>query len=148
MVEINSNSYKTMVDKLGKEYLYAECEYYNDVTYGKFTINKIGPELCKKEDENDSADENTDGIAKTDLVNKNGSEGETTGNDGNKSNDIVVNLFNYKDTLLNGVVFELTPCEAPSDDETFFALLPPAAAPIITITAITITTIGHFFFFI
>ena len=107
MVEINSNSYKTMVDKLGKEYLYAECEYYNDVTYGKFTINKIGPELYKKEDENDSADENTDGIANTDLVNKNGSEGETTGNDGNKSNDIVVNPFNYKDTLLNGVVFEL-----------------------------------------
>lgn len=29
MVEISSNSYKTMVDKLGKEYLYAECEYYN-----------------------------------------------------------------------------------------------------------------------
>lgn len=108
MVEINSNSYKTMVDKLGKEYLYAECEYYNDVTYGKFTINKIGPELCKKEEENDFADENTDGIANTDLVNKNCSEGETTGNDGNKSNDIVVNPFNYKDTLLNGVVFELT----------------------------------------
>ena len=108
MVEISSNSYKTMVDKLGKEYLYAECEYYNDVTYGKFTINKSGPELYKKEDENDSADENTDGIANTDLVNKNGSEGETTGNDGNKSNDIVVNPFNYKDTLLNGVVFELT----------------------------------------
>ena len=42
MVEISSNSYKTMVDKLGKEYLYAECEYYNDVTYGKFTINKSG----------------------------------------------------------------------------------------------------------
>ena len=78
MVEISSNSYKTMVDKLGKEYLYAECEYYNDVTYGKFTINKIGPELCKKE-----------------------------GNS-NKSNDIVVNPFNYKDTLLTGVVFELT----------------------------------------
>ncbi len=78
MVEINSNSYKTMVDKLGKEYLYAECEYYNDVTYGKFTINKTGPELCKKEDNS------------------------------NKSNDIVVNPFNYKDTLLNGVVFELT----------------------------------------
>lgn len=78
MVEINSNSYKTMVDKLGKEYLYAECEYYNDVTYGKFTINKTGPELCKKEDNS------------------------------NKSNDTVVNPFNYKDTLLNGVVFELT----------------------------------------
>ena len=78
MVEINSNSYKTMVDKLGKEYLYAECEYYNDVTYGKFVINKTGPELCKKDD------------------------------DGNMSNDITVNPFNYKDTLLNGVIFELT----------------------------------------
>ena len=33
MVEINSNSYKTMVDKLGKEYLYAECEYYNCLLY-------------------------------------------------------------------------------------------------------------------
>lgn len=108
MVEINSNSYKIMVDKLGKEYLYAECEYYNDVTYGKFTINKSGPELCKKEDKNDSADKNTDGKANTDLVNKNGSKGETTGNDSNKSDDIVVNPFNYKDTLLNGVVFELT----------------------------------------
>ena len=108
MVEINSNSYKTMVDKLGKEYLYAECEYYNDVTYGKFTINKIGPELRKKDDEGDSADKNADGKANAGLENKNGSEGETTGNDGNKSNDIVVNPFNYKDTLLNGVVFELT----------------------------------------
>lgn len=78
MVEINSNSYKTMVDRLGKEYLYAECEYYNDVTYGKFIINKTGPELCKKDD------------------------------DGNMSNDITVNPFNYKDTLLNGVIFELT----------------------------------------
>ena len=78
MVEINSNSYKTMVDKLGKEYLYAECEYYNDVTYGKFTINKSGPELCKKDD------------------------------DGNMSNDIAANPFDYKETLLNGVVFELT----------------------------------------
>ena len=108
MVEINSNSYKTMVDKLGKEYLYAECEYYNDVTYGKFTINKIGPELCKKDDEGDSADKNADGKANAGLENKNGSEGETTGNDNNKSNDIAVNPFDYKDTLLNGVVFELT----------------------------------------
>lgn len=108
MVEISSNSYKTMVDKLGKEYLYAECEYYNDVTYGKFTINKIGPELCKKEEENDFADENTDGKANTDLVNKNGSEYETTGNDSKNANDTIVNPFNYKDTLLNGVVFELT----------------------------------------
>ena len=108
MVEINSNSYKTMVDKLGKEYLYAECEYYNDVTYGKFTINKSGPELCKKDDEGDSADKNADGKANAGLENKNGSEDETTGNDVNKPNDITANPFNYKDTLLNGVVFELT----------------------------------------
>lgn len=108
IVEINSNSYKTMVDKLGKEYLYAECEYYNDVTYGKFTINKSGPELCKKDDEGKSADKNADDIANAGLENKNGSEDETTGNDSNKANDIVVNPFNYKDTLLNGVIFELT----------------------------------------
>ena len=108
MIEINSNSYKTMVDKLGKEYLYAECEYYNDVTYGKFTINKTGPELCKKDDEGDSADKNADGKANAGLENKNGSEGETTGNDNNMSNDIAANPFDYKDTLLNGVVFELT----------------------------------------
>lgn len=108
MVEINSNSYKTMVDKLGKEYLYAECEYYNDVTYGKFTINKSGPELCKKDDEGKSADKNADDIANAGLENKNGSEDETTGNDSNKANDTVVNPFDYKDTLLNGVVFELT----------------------------------------
>ena len=108
IVEINSNSYKTMVDKLGKEYLYAECEYYNDVTYGKFTINKSGPELCKKDDEDKSADKNADDIANAGLENKNGSEDETTGNDSNKANDTVVNPFNYKDTLLNGVIFELT----------------------------------------
>lgn len=108
IVEINSNSYKTMVDKLGKEYLYAECEYYNDVTYGKFTINKSGPELCKKDDEGKSADKNADDIANAGLENKNGSEDETTGNDSNKANDTVVNPFNYKDTLLNGVIFELT----------------------------------------
>ena len=108
IVEINSNSYKTMVDKLGKEYLYAECEYYNDVTYGKFTINKSGPELCKKDGEGKSADKNADDIANAGLENKNGSEDETTGNDSNKANDTVVNPFNYKDTLLNGVIFELT----------------------------------------
>nr|WP_302627489.1 SpaA isopeptide-forming pilin-related protein [uncultured Eubacterium sp.] len=108
MVEINSNSYKTMVDKLGKEYLYAECEYYNDETYGKFTIDKTGPELRKKNDEGDSADKNADGKANAGLENKNGNEDKTTGSDINKSRDIAINPFNYKDTLLNGVVFELT----------------------------------------
>ncbi|WP_370833178.1 SpaA isopeptide-forming pilin-related protein [Eubacterium ventriosum] len=80
MVEINSNSYKTMVDKLGKEYLYAECEYYNDVTYGKFTINKSGPELCKKDDESDSAEKVRQVKMRqvTDSVNteKNGTKGK------------------------------------------------------------------------
>lgn len=111
MVEINSNSYKTMVDKLGKEYLYAECEYYNDVTYGKFTINKIGPELCKKDDEGDSEESKADKDGEiNNLVNteKNGAKGSNAENGENETTSDLFNPFNYKDTLLNGVVFELT----------------------------------------
>ena len=111
MVEINSNSYKTMVDKLGKEYLYAECEYYNDVTYGKFTINKIGPELCKKDDEGDSEESKADKDGEiNNLVNteKNGAKGINVENGKNETALGSFNPFNYKDTLLNGVVFELT----------------------------------------
>ena len=110
MVEINSNSYKTMVDKLGKEYLYAECEYYNDVTYGKFTINKIGPELCKKDDESNSEESKSD---KDEEINnsvnteKNGTKGSNAENGENETTSDLFNPFNYKDTLLNGVVFEL-----------------------------------------
>lgn len=102
MVEINSNSYKTMVDKLGKEYLYAECEYYNDVTYGKFTINKRGPELCKKEDESNSEESKADKdeVSNNSVAIENNGESEITSGS--------FNPFNYKDTLLNGVVFELT----------------------------------------
>lgn len=102
MVEISSNSYKTMVDKLGKEYLYAECEYYNDVTYGKFTINKIGPELCKKDDESDSEESKAD---------KDETSNSSVTIENNGENEITTDSFNpfdYKDTLLNGVVFELT----------------------------------------
>lgn len=111
MVEINSNSYKTMVDKLGKEYLYAECEYYNDVTYGKFTINKSGPELCKKDDESNSEESKAD---KDEEINnsvnteKNGTKGSNAENGENETTSDLFNPFNYKDTLLNGVVFELT----------------------------------------
>ena len=111
MVEINSNSYKTMVDKLGKEYLYAECEYYNDVTYGKFTINKIGPELCKKDDEGDSEESKADKDGEiNNLVNteKNGAKGINVENGKNETALGSFNPFNYKDTLLNGVAFELT----------------------------------------
>lgn len=111
MVEINSNSYKTMVDKFGKEYLYAECEYYNDVTYGKFTINKTGPELCKKEDVNNSEESKAD---KDEEINnsvnteKNGVKGINVENGENETKLGSFNPFDYKDTLLNGVVFELT----------------------------------------
>lgn len=111
MVEISSNSYKTVVDKLGKEYLYAECEYYNDVTYGKFTINKSGPELCKKDDESNSEESKSD---KDEEINnsvnteKNGTKGSNAENGENETTSDLFNPFNYKDTLLNGVVFELT----------------------------------------
>lgn len=111
MVEISSNSYKTMVDKLGKEYLYAECEYYNDVTYGKFTINKSGPELCKKDDESNSEESKSDKDEEiNNLVNteKNGAKGINVENGKNETALGSFNPFNYKDTLLNGVVFELT----------------------------------------
>ena len=94
MVEINSNSYKTMVDKLGKEYLYAECEYYNDVTYGKFTINKIGPELCKKDDESNSEESKAgkDEASNNSVTIENNGENEITTDS--------FNPFDYKDTLL------------------------------------------------
>ena len=79
-VVINSNSYKTMKDELGNEYLYAECEYYNDVTYGKFTLDKMGPELCGRNDESND----------------------------DKTTEVKIRPFDYEDVKLNGVVFELT----------------------------------------
>ena len=107
IVEINSNSYKTMKDELGNEYLYAECEYYNDVTYGKFTLDKMGPELCGRNDESgaeaDKTNDNTSG--KTDAVSN-----KVTGtlNSTDKATGVNVNPFDYDDVKLNGVVFELT----------------------------------------
>ena len=80
IVEINSNSYRTMKDELGNEYLYAECEYYNDVTYGKFTLDKTGPELCGRNDESNA----------------------------DKTTEVNVNPFDYDAIKLNGVMFELT----------------------------------------
>ena len=79
-VVINSNSYKTMKDELGNEYLYAECEYYNDVTYGKFTLDKMGPELCGRNDESND----------------------------DKTTEVKIRPFDYEDVKLSGVVFELT----------------------------------------
>ena len=80
IVEINSNSYRTMKDELGNKYLYAECEYYNDVTYGKFTLDKMGPELCGRNDESNA----------------------------DKTTEVNVNPFDYDAIKLNGVMFELT----------------------------------------
>ena len=106
-VEINSDSYKTMKDELGNEYLYAECEYYNDVTYGKFTLDKTGPELCGRNDESSAeANETTDKPeSKADMVSEN-ETGASGSND--KTIEVKVNPFDYDDVKLNGVVFELT----------------------------------------
>ena len=114
IVEINSNSYRTMKDELGNEYLYAECEYYNDVTYGKFTLDKTGPELCGRNDksgaeENEAAD-NTSGktdIASGNLTGNNEQPKDTESNLDNTT-EVTVNPFDYDDVKLNGVVFELT----------------------------------------
>ena len=111
MIEISSNSYKTMVDKLGKEYLYAECEYYNDVTYGKFTINKTGPELCKKDDESNSEESKAgkdEASNNSVTIENNGAKGINVENGENETKSGSFNPFDYKNTLLNGVVFELT----------------------------------------
>lgn len=107
IVEINSNSYRTMKDELGNEYLYAECEYYNDVTYGKFTLDKMGTELCGRNDESGAeANKTNDNTSdKTDTVSN-----KVTGtlNSTDKATGVNVNPFNYDDVKLNGVVFELT----------------------------------------
>lgn len=89
-VEINSKSYKTMVDADGNKYLYAEYEYYNDETYGKFTVKKTGP-----------------GVSgfKSELV-------AQVPELANKLPDIIPlsvkeNPFQYEDVRLGNVVFEL-----------------------------------------
>ena len=80
--------------------------YYNDVTYGKFTINKSGPELCKKDDESNSEESKSD---KDEEINnsvnteKNGTKGSNAENGENETTSDLFNPFNYKDTLLNGV---------------------------------------------
>lgn len=105
--KISSNSYKTMKDELGNEYLYAECEYYNDVTYGKFTLDKTGPELCGRNDESSAeANKTNDNTSdKTDAVSNKVQEALSSTD---KTTEINVNPFDYDDVKLNGVVFELT----------------------------------------
>ena len=105
--KINSNSYKTMKDELGNEYLYAECEYYNDVTYGRFTLDKTGPELCGRNDESGTEENKTNGNTsdKTDEVSNKVQEALSSTD---KTTEIKVNPFDYDDVKLSGVVFELT----------------------------------------
>ena len=105
--KISSDSYKTMKDELGNEYLYAECEYYNDVTYGKFTLDKTGPELCGRNDESSAeANKTNDNTSdKTDEVSNKVQEALSSTD---KITEINVNPFDYDDVKLNGVVFELT----------------------------------------
>ena len=51
-VEITNKSYKEMTDEEGNKYLYAECEYLNNETYGKFKLEKTGPVLSGFKAEN------------------------------------------------------------------------------------------------
>ena len=106
-VEINSNSYKTMKDELGNEYLYAECEYYNDVTYGKFTLDKTGPELCGRNDES-GIEENKTNDNTSDKTYTVSNKVQEALSSTDKTTEINVNPFDYDDVKLNGVVFELT----------------------------------------
>lgn len=80
-ITISDKSYKTMKDEAGNIYLYAECEYYNDETYGKVTINKTG--LVLKND--------------IDLVNEDLIETEEC-----------TCPFKFMENPLSGVKFELT----------------------------------------
>lgn len=80
-----------MTDKDGNEYLYAEYEYYNDETYGKFTIKKTGPGLKGFEYETIMKTSNIDSFIYTNAMNV----------------SLQQNPFKYEDVMLNDVVFEL-----------------------------------------
>lgn len=91
-IKITNKSYKTAVDAEGNEYKYAECEYYNNETYGKFTVEKTGPSVKGFEEE------------------------KTTGGSFNSADILQDNIqenirnskvFTYENIFLNDVVFEL-----------------------------------------
>jgi hypothetical protein len=42
-IKITNKSYKEVTDAEGNKYLYAEYEYFNNETYGKFKLEKTGP---------------------------------------------------------------------------------------------------------
>lgn len=91
-IKITNQSYKTAVDAEGNEYKYAECVYYNNETYGKFTIEKTGPSV-KGFEENKTAGES---LNSADVLQ-------------NKMQENILNnkVFTYENIFLNDVVFEL-----------------------------------------
>lgn len=91
-IKITNKSYKTAVDTEGNEYKYAECEYYNNETYGKFTIEKTGPSVKGFEDV-----KTTDMLFNSANVLKNSMQGNILNN----------KEFIYENIFLNDVVFEL-----------------------------------------
>ena len=99
-IKITNKSYKTAVDAEGNEYKYAECEYYNNETYGRFIIEKTGLSVKGFEIEADNADEknpagNTPSISVSEFF---GLSGDNLLND---------RKFTYEDIFLNDIVFEL-----------------------------------------
>lgn len=109
-VVISEDSYKTMTDEFGNVYLYAEYEYYNSETYGKFTICKDGVVLYKEPDvvpvsddfvgEDVFEEENSEAVGDSLDVEL----GENTVED---SDVVIESPFNYMSMLLDNVVFEL-----------------------------------------
>ena len=91
-IKITNKSYKTAVDAEGNEYKYAECEYYNNETYGKFTVEKTGPSV-KGFEETKASDKSFDS---TEMLNNSMSE-----------NILNNKEFTYEDIFLKDVVFEL-----------------------------------------
>ena len=90
-IEITNKSYKTMTDEEGNEYLYAEYEYYNNETYGKFTVKKTGPSVTGFGDESITESSMLLNIIPTENINV----------------PVIQNPFKYEDVALNNVVFEL-----------------------------------------
>lgn len=91
-IMITNKSYKTAVDAEGNEYKYAECEYYNNETYGKFTIEKTGPSVKGFEEE-----KKTDNLFNGADVLQNSMQENILNN----------KVFAYENIFLNDVVFEL-----------------------------------------
>ncbi|MCR5836377.1 MAG: hypothetical protein K6G88_07715 [Lachnospiraceae bacterium] len=115
-VVIDSNSYKTMKDADGNDYLYAEVEYYNSETYGRFTVNKTGMVLDDSPDTPQNAEtipmvsQNTPIMSLSANIEDNNTQNDTDElqeKDEKEQSRVIINPFNYKEMTLKNVVFEL-----------------------------------------